>query len=76
MVIDIFPIDSDDIGSGIRMLRNSRGMTQEQLAEKVNRTASLISKVENNKNNNLRLVLSIIAALNYEFYVKQPTNNG
>ena len=39
----------DDYGSRIRSLRKNRGLTQEQLAEKMNVSTPYIAKIENGK---------------------------
>ncbi len=41
--------NSDDYGSRIRSLRKNRGLTQEQLAEKMNVSTPYIAKIENGK---------------------------
>lgn len=41
--------NKDDYGSRIRSLRKNRGLTQEQLAEKLNESTPYIAKIENGK---------------------------
>lgn len=41
--------NKDDYGSRIRSLRKNRGLTQEQLAEKLNVSTPYIAKIENGK---------------------------
>lgn len=41
--------DRDNYGSRIRNLRKNRGLTQEQLAEKMNVSTPYIAKIENGK---------------------------
>ncbi|SFI78936.1 helix-turn-helix transcriptional regulator [Myroides guanonis] len=48
------------IGELVKAMRNSRSMTQQELAEKLNLTRLTIHKVENGKNFNIDTLLLIL----------------
>ena len=55
----------EDYGSRIRSLRKKRGLTQEQLAEKMNVSTPYIAKIENGKTHpSIDIVCIIVKALN------------
>ena len=61
-----------EIGESIRQIREGRGLTQEQLAEKMNINRSTISKIESGKFNFSIDYLSRFADfLNFEIILKE-----
>lgn len=55
------------LGKRIQKLRESKNLTQEELAEKVNRSTNHISKLETAKTNpSFELLVSVAKALNLE----------
>lgn len=61
-------ISNHPMGDQIRTMRESLGMTQEQLAERSGLTQSVIADIENGRRNNLQLstVQKLATALNCE----------
>jgi transcriptional regulator with XRE-family HTH domain len=60
------PVDKMKIGNAIRKARENRGLSQEQLAELINKSSKAIAKYENGKSApKLKMLVAISNALEY-----------
>lgn len=71
--------DKDSVGSRIRECRKKTGLTQEQLAEKVNISPTYLSEIETDRKQAGRKVLCTIAevldvSLDYLMYARKEHN--
>ncbi len=56
-------MELQNLGSRIRTVRQSRGITQEQLAEKVDISTNFMSLIENGRNMSVETLVKIASAL-------------
>lgn len=64
-----------EIGESIRKIRESRGLTQEQLGEKMNISRSTISKIESGKFNlSIDYLFKFALALGFDIVLHESIN--